>query len=136
MISRRDLLASSVGVWCLDRPGNAGATATQSDDARYFSEMISELREIRRAVSVDGTEAIASIRAAQRTYLKNSSRFPEFIDVGFDVFQSVMDWMVAVRQPVTINRLTDGRYTIVLFASTIVLRPDFPDGYVGQGYDK
>ena len=111
-------------------PGNAGATATQSDDARYFSEMISELRGIRRAVSVDGTEAIAAIRAAQRTYLKNSSRFPEFIDVGFDVFQSVMDWMIAVRQPVAINRLTDGRYTIVLFASTIVLRPDFPDGYV------
>jgi hypothetical protein len=136
MISRRDLLASSVGSGVLIAPGNAGATATQSDDARYFSEMLSELREIRRAVSVDGTQAISQIRAAQRTYLKNSSRFPEFIDVGFDVFQSVMDWMIAVRQPLAINRLTDGRYTIVLFASTIVLRPDFPDGYVGQGYDK
>ena len=136
MISRRDLLASGVGSGVLIAPGNAGATATQSDDARYFSEMISELRGIRRAVSVDGTEAIAAIRAAQRTYLKNSSRFPEFIDVGFDVFQSVVDWMIAVRQPVAINRLTDGRYTIVLFTTTIVLRPDFPDGYVGQGYDK
>ena len=136
MISRRDLLASSVGAGVLIAPGNAGATATQSDDARYFTEMISELREIRRAVSVDGTQAIANIRAAQRTYLKNSSRFPEFVDVGYDVFQSVMDWLIAVRQPVTINRLTDGRYTIALFASTIVLRPDFPDGYVGQGYDK
>ena len=136
MISRRDLLASSVGAGALVVPRGAGATATQSDDAQYFSAMISELREIRRAVSIDGTEAIATIRAAQRTYLKNSSRFPEFVDVGFDVFQSVMDWMIAVRQPVAINRLTDGRYTIVLFASTIVLRPDFPDGYVGQGYDK
>ncbi len=135
MISRRDLLASSVGAGALIAPGDARATATQ-DDARYFSEMLSELREIRRAVSVDGTQAIAQIRAAQRTYLKNSGRFPEFLDVEFDVFQSVMDWMIAVRQPVTINRLTDGRYTIVLFASTIVLRPDFPDGYVGQGYDK
>jgi len=117
-------------------PGNTGATATQNDDAQYFSAMISELREIRRAVSIDGTEAINTIRAAQRTYLKNSSRFPEFVDVGYDVFQSVIDWLIAVQQPVTINRLTDGRYTIVLFASTIVLRPDFPDGYVGQGYDK
>jgi hypothetical protein len=44
--------------------------------------------------------------------------------------------LVAVRQPVTINRLTDGRYTVALVASTIVLRPDFPDNYVGQGYDK
>ena len=136
MISRRDVLASSVGAGVLIAPGDARATATQGDDARYFTEMISELREIRRAVSIDGTQAITLIRGAQRTYLKNSSRFPEFIDVGFDVFQSVVDWMVAVRQPVTINRLTDGRYTIALFASTIVLRPDFPDNYVGQGYDK
>ena len=136
MISRRDLLASSVGSGVLIAPGNTGATATQNDDAQYFSAMISELREIRRAVSIDGTEAINTIRAAQRTYLKNSSRFPEFVDVGYDVFQSVIDWLIAVQQPVTINRLTDGRYTIVLFASTIVLRPDFPDGYVGQGYDK
>ena len=136
MISRRDLLASSVGAGALIAPEDAGATATQSDGSRYFPEMISELREIRRAVSIEGTQAIALIRGAQRTYLKNSSRFPEFIDVGYDVFQSVVDWLIAVRQPVTINRLTDGRYTVALFASTIVLRPDFPDNYVGQGYDK
>ena len=136
MISRRNLLATSVGAGALMAPGEAGASATQSDDTRYFTEMISELREIRRAVSIDGTEAITQIRAAQRTYLKNSGRFPEFVDVGYDVFQSVMDWMIAVRQPVAINRLPDGRYSVALFASTIVLRPDFPDGYVGQGYDK
>ena len=122
MISRRDLLASSVAAGALIAPDDAGATRTQSDDARYYTEMISELREIRRAVSIEGTQAITNIRAAQRTYLKNSSRFPEFIDVGYDVFQSVVDWLVAVRQPVTINRLTDGRYTVALFASTIVLQ--------------
>jgi len=136
MISRRDLLASSVGAGALIAPGDAGAAVTQGDDARYFSEMVSELREIRRAVSIEGTQAITLIRGAQRTYLKNSGRFPEFVDVGYDVFQSVMDWLITVRQPVTINRLTDGRYTMALFASTVVLRPDFPDNYVGQGYDK
>jgi len=136
MISRRDLLASSVGAGVLMAPHEVEATALQSDDAPYLSEMLVELREIRRAVSIDGTQAITNIRNSQRTYLKNSSRFPEFVDVGYDVFQSVVDWLIAVRQPVTINRLTDGRYTVALFASTIVLRPDFPDNYVGQGYDK
>ena len=136
MISRRDLLASSVGAATLAAPDSTGATVLQSDNAVYYTEMIAELREIRRAVSIDGTQAIALIRGAQRTYLKNSGRFPEFIDVGYDVFQSAMDWLIAVRQPVTINRLPDGRYTVALFASTIVLRPDFPDDYVGQGYDK
>ena len=136
MISRRDLLASGVGAGAVMAPHDVGATRPQTDEARYFNEMILELRQIRRAVTVEGTQAITNIRAAQRTYLKNSSRFPEFVDVGYDVFQSVVDWMVAVRQPVTIGRLGDGRYTVALFASTIVLRPDFPDNYVGQGYDK
>ena len=136
MISRRDLLASGVGAGAVMANHDVGATRPQTDEARYFNEMILELRQIRRAVTVEGTQAITNIRAAQRTYLKNSSRFPEFVDVGYDVFQSVVDWMVAVRQPVTIGRLGDGRYTVALFASTIVLRPDFPDNYVGQGYDK
>jgi len=136
MISRRDLLASGVAAGAVMAPRDVGAAPQQNDEARYFNEMILELRQIRRAVSIEGTQAITNIRAAQRTYLKNSSRFPEFVDVGYDVFQSVVDWMVAVRQPVTIGRLGDGRYTVALFASTIVLRPDFPDNYVGQGYDK
>ena len=136
MISRRDLLASGVGAGVSIAPHGVASSPVQGDDARYFNEMILELREIRRAVSIDGTQAVTAIRAAQRTYLKNSGRFPEFVDVGYDVFQSVVDWLVAVRQPVTINRLGDGRYTVALFASTIVLRPDFPDNYVGQGYDK
>ena len=135
MISRRNLLASGVGAGVLAAPIDTRAASPQSDDTRYLTEMVSELREIRRAVSIEGTQAIALIRSAQRTYLKNSSRFPEFIDAGYDVFQSVIDWLIAVRQPVTINRLAD-RYTVALFASTIVLRPDFPDNYVGQGYDK
>ena len=136
MISRRDLLASGVGAGVSIAPDGVAVSPVQGDDARYFNEMILELREIRKAVSIEGTQAITTIRAAQRTYLKNSGRFPEFVDVGYDVFQSVVDWLVAVRQPVTINRLTDGRYTVAMFASTIVLRPDFPDNYVGQGYDK
>jgi len=131
MISRRDLLASGVGAGAM----TTGALSP-SDDSQYFISMLTELREIRHAVSIEGTQAITLIRGAQRTYLKNSGRFPEFVDVGYDVFQSVMDWLITVRQPVTINRLTDGRYTLALFASTIVLRPDFPDNYVGQGYDK
>ncbi len=105
MISRRDLLASGVGAGAVMAPHDVGAAPPQTDEARYFNEMILELRQIRRAVSIEGTQAITNIRAAQRTYLKNSSRFPEFIDVGYDVFQSVVDWLIAVRQPVTISRL-------------------------------
>jgi hypothetical protein len=134
MISRRELLASGVAAGALASPEEA--TAAQESDTVYLNRILEELRGIRKAVSFQGAQAVAQVRLAQRTFLKNSSRFPEFVDVGFDVYESVIDWLVSVQQPVTINRIADGRYSVALFATTIVLRPDFPDNYVGQGYDK
>ena len=134
MISRRELLASSVAAGVLASPEDT--TAAQDSDTVYLNRILEELQGIRRAVSFQGAQAVAQVRLAQRTFLKNTSRFPEFVDVGFDVYESVIDWLISVQQPVTINRITDGRYSVALFATTVVLRPDFPDNYVGQGYDK
>jgi hypothetical protein len=134
MISRRELLASGVAAGLVASPEDIAAA--QDSDTVYLNRILEELQGIRRAVSFQGAQAVAQVRLAQRTFLKNTSRFPEFVDVGFDVYESVIDWLISVQQPVTINRITDGRYSVALFATTIVLRPDFPDNYVGQGYDK
>jgi hypothetical protein len=131
MITRRELIASGIGATAA---ADAGETALQ--DTALLSSMLTELREIRRAVSIDGTQAVSQIRDSQRTFFKNTGRFPDFIDVGFNVFQSVVDWLIAVQQPVTLSRVTDGRYSLNFIGSTIVLRGDFSDNYVGQGYDR
>jgi hypothetical protein len=133
MFTRRELLASGVAAGALGAPTEAAA---QDSDSVYLARILDELRGIHQAVSVQGVQAIAQIRLARRTHLKNTGRFPEYVDVGFDVFESVVDWLVSVQQPAPISRLGDGRYTVPLFATTVVLRPDFPDNYVGQGYDK
>lgn len=134
MLSRREMLAGGLAAGSFtsssDEPG------MQSSDDAYHSRILEELRGIRKAVSVENATALAQIRAARRTFFKNSARFPEFVDVGFDVFEAVVDWLVAVQQPVNMSRLADGRYAVPLFATTVVLRSDFPDNYVGQGYDK
>jgi hypothetical protein len=131
MITRRELIASGIGATAA---ANAGETALQ--DTALLSSMLTELREIRRAVSIDGTQAVSQIRDSQRTFFKNTGRFPDFIDVGFNVFQSLVDWLIALQQPVTLSRLVDGRYPLNFIGSTIVLRGDFSDNYVGQGYDR
>jgi hypothetical protein len=131
MITRRELIASGIGATAA---ANAGETALQ--DTALLSSMLTELREIRRAVSIDGTQAVSQIRDSQRTFFKNTGRFPDFIDVGFNVFQSLVDWLIALQQPVTLSRLVDGRYSLNFIGSTIVLRGDFSDNYVGQGYDR
>jgi hypothetical protein len=131
MITRRELIASGIGATAA---ANAGETALQ--DTALLSSMLTELREIRRAVSIDGTQAVSQIRDSQRTFFKNTGRFPDFIDVGFNVFQSLVDWLIALQQPVTLSRLVDGRYSLNFIGSTIVLMGDFSDNYVGQGYDR
>ena len=134
MMSRRELLASGVVAGVVASPEDTAAA--QDSDTVYLNRILEELQGIRRAVSFQGAQAVAQVRLAQRTFLKNTSRFPEFVEVGFDVYESVIDWLISVQQPVTINRIADGRYSVALFATTVVLRPDFPDNYVGQGYDK
>jgi hypothetical protein len=133
MITRRELIAGGIGVGAVGT--DTGAAALQQD-TQLLSGMLSELREIRRAVSVEGTAAVAQIRDAQRVFFKNTGRFPEFVDVGFNVFQSVVDWLIAMQQPVTMNRIADGRYSVAFIGTTVVLRADFSDNYVGQGYDR
>jgi hypothetical protein len=132
MITRRELIASGIGATAA---ANAGETVVMQDTA-LLSSMLTELREIRRSVSLEGTMAVGQIREAQRVFFKNTGRFPDFVDVGFAVFQSVVDWLIAVQQPLTINRIADGRYSVEFIGSTVVLRADFSDTYVGQGYDR
>jgi hypothetical protein len=131
MITRRELIASGLGAGAV---GTGGEVIVQ--DTVVLNNMLAELREIRRAVSIQGTEAIEKIRDSQRTHFKNTGRFPQYVEVGYNVFQSVVDWLIAVQQPVNISLVADSRYAIVFLATTIVLRQDFQDNYVGQGYDR
>jgi hypothetical protein len=132
MITRRELMATGLGAGAV---GGTGETVLVQD-TQILSNMLTELREIRRAVSIQGTDAIEKIRDAQRTYFKNTGRFPQYVEVGYNVFQAVVDWLVAVQQPVTISLVTEGRYAVAFLATTIVLRQDFQDNYVGQGFDR
>ena len=112
---------------------------------RDFREFLDALRAHGELVDIDRPVPLEDVgkilkksasREGPAVFFKNTGRFPDFIDVGFNVFQSVVDWLIAVQQPVTLSRVTDGRYSLNFIGSTIVLRGDFADNYVGQGYDR
>ena len=138
MISRRALLAggfaagttgaASADVWASPR-------ATLPDDTLLMT-IKSDVADIRQALSPRGEAAVALIRAARRTFIKNTAKFPDYIDVGLNVWEELTDWLVSVQQPLDVTRQADGRYSMPLWGTTIVLRPDFPETYVGQGYDR
>lgn len=134
MMSRRELLAGGVVLSAVEAPVAAAAEGGQSDPV--LNDILRAVRGIQAAVGPQGAGAVARIRESRKVFLKNTGKFPEFVDVGVDVFEATIDWLMSLQQPVGVTRLPDGRYTVVLLGTTVVLRPDYPDNYVGQGYEK
>ena len=78
---------------------------------------------------------LGQIRAQQRTFLKANQKFPDFIDVGIDVWERMHDWHVRNRQPLTIVRTTDGHYGMPFGETTLILQPHQVGDHISWGYD-
>jgi hypothetical protein len=136
MVERRQLLAGSVlaGVAAAFSPDDAAAGAAQRDESPQVAAAVDEFRqafENSRRVSPE----LSTIRNQQRVFLKANSKFPDFIEVGIGVWENIYDWHVRHQQPISMTRLADGRYVMSFHFSTLILRPDQSDSYVGFGFD-
>src|ERR1041385_1176753 len=101
MLERRDLLGGSLAAGLAaafggSPPEQARPDATDTAAELKIAEAIDKLR-----VSIerhDEVPDVSLIRAQQRTFLKANQKFPEFIDVGIDVWERMHDWHVRNRQ--------------------------------------
>jgi hypothetical protein len=110
------------------RSGSSGDADTASAKA------VSELNDtIRRAVQT--SPELARIREQQRIFLKANQKFPDVIEVGIGVWESVFDWHVRHQRPLSVSTNAEGRYTMAGAFSTLVLRPELSENYVGVGMD-
>jgi hypothetical protein len=114
----------------------AGAqTAAQTSD-RLVEDIAKAVRSVRDEVARQYTFwEIAAVREQLRTFLRTNGKFPDFIEVGTDVWQQVYDWHVRFQQPIALGRTAEGRYTILLLATNVVMRPDMAAGFVGVPFD-
>ena len=108
------------------------AGAGVQDDSGKLEEILSEVRALRHGPT-PGAPDVETIRPGRRTYLETAAKFPEYLDVGIDVWKGLADWYVATRQPVDVGRLPDGRYFLPFVGTSVVLRPELPEGHVGIG---
>jgi hypothetical protein len=119
-------------------PAGAAAAAGAGDDDQLVAGALGELRRALQQ-QIDFQQgpwrAIGRVREQQRTYLRASQKYPDFIEVGLQVWDSVYDWHVATQQPLSVARLADGRYAMTFGFSTLVLRHDLDAGYIGFGFD-
>ena len=115
--------------------GAEPAAAAKSDDsdaaAARAIENLKALLERQLAISPE----LERIREQQRVYLKSNHKFPDFIEIGIDVWESVYDWHVRHQQPITAARTGDGRYVMTVMFTALILRPEQVSSYVGYGFD-
>jgi len=102
------------------------------------TEIVDALKEIRKALeNSQGSVVteIAGVRQKQIEYLRATNKFPDFIDVGLDVWFGVHDWHIKHLQQMVIGRDGNGRYTITLMSTQLVMRPDLVPTFVSAPYD-
>ena len=138
MVERRDVIGGGLVAGlaaAFGAPAGAQARRDTTDDAAEakVADAIDRLRQSLEHEHESGD--VALIRAQQRTFLKANQKFPDYMDVGIDVWERMYDWHVRTRQPLNIVRLNDGRYGMVLGVTTLLLMPQQTGGYISWGYD-
>jgi hypothetical protein len=133
-MERRELLGTgALGLTALLGPAT-GANAAQREDAET-ARAIDRLRELLDQRLDDSFADLRQIRQAQRTFLKANHKFPDFIEIGPGVWDRVYDWHVRHQLAPAIDRRADGRYTMAFMMTTLVMRAEMEDNYVGFGFD-
>jgi hypothetical protein len=114
--------------------GAEQASAKQADDSGAVARAVENLRAtLVRTLAV--SPELDRIREQQRVFLKSNQKFPDFLEVGIDVWENVYDWHVRHQQPIAATRTADGRYVMTVMFTTLILRPDQVNGYIGYGFD-
>jgi hypothetical protein len=115
---------------------DAMAGAGQQLSPQGTQDITNAIKDIRTALAAEWSFAeIAPVRAQQLNYLKANGKFPDFIDVGSDVWYAVHDWHVRLQQQLVFGRDAVGRYTLMLGFTALVLRPEAVVSFISTPYD-
>jgi hypothetical protein len=144
MLTRRAVIAGAVaGSGVAAATGATGAAvAAQTVESerlaaieRRLADAVAELREANRGCATGSCDVVTKLRELMTQVLRASGKFPDFVDVGSDVFYTLHDWHVRNRLPVVASRTADGRYALTFMFTQVLLRPDAQPAYLGFPYD-
>ena len=140
MVERRDVMGTGLvaGLAALVAPAAAAEAAAAPQEERVVQAVLSLRETVQRELEAlrDGPWAgVERIREQQRIWVRSTQKYPDFMEVGLEVWDSLHDWHVRYQQPINVARMNDGRYAMVFMFTTIILRPDQMPNYVGLPYD-
>jgi hypothetical protein len=133
-MDRRQLINGGLFSGLVATAAPAPAAAAQRSDDRDVAQAVERLTDAVQRTSAISPELVR-LREQQRVFLKANQKFPDFIEVGIGVWENVYDWHVRHQQPLSVSRTAEGRYTMTVMLTVLVLRPDQADNYIGFGFD-
>ena len=137
MIGRRNLVGGGALAGAAALLAAAPAAAAQRDAADGNEALVRAVNDLKTVVErgLDVSPELSRIREQQRIFLKANQKYPDFIEVGVDVWEDVYDWHVRHQQPIAITRTAEGRYVMTVMFTTLILRPEQTGRYIGYGFD-
>src|SRR5262245_2362195 len=144
MVKRRDLLGGGLAGGLLGAlAGDVDAAAPTASEAAQrpappegFKDVADAIVSLREELMAQHSfNEIGSIRTAQRTFLRTNLKMPDFLEVGAAAWYALYDWHVRWQQELNLGRDPQGRYTILFMETTVILRPDSQDAFIGTPYD-
>jgi len=138
MVERRDVIGGGLAAGLAAAFGAPASAQTRRDAPDDAAEMkiADAIDRLRQSLEHEHESAdVSQIRAQQRTFLKANQKFPDYMDVGIDVWERMHDWHVRTHQPVNIVRTNDGRYGMVFGVTMLLLMPQQVGSYISWGYD-
>ena len=138
MIPRRQVLGGALAGGVLGALAEPELeAAAQNSDRLDVTAIVRALNDLRTEVRTqrEFTE-IRALRDAQLTFLRANGKLPDYIEVGTDQWFAAYDWHIRWQQPLTIGRDPNGRLTLQLLATQLILRSDAQGNFVSLPYDQ
>lgn len=149
MISRREVVATGIlGALVNGAAAEAGQSQTTPSNPgeailkEGLNKLDTSVDEFRQSVDqgMRGNSMnfglVSNVKNELQRFLKQSGKFPEYVDIGVAVFFDVYDWHVRHQQQIQITRMAEQRLAIQFMFTQLVLRWENAESYVSQAYDR
>jgi hypothetical protein len=141
MPDRRSMIGAGLAAGIGAAAGVNPEAAPQPSQEKSIAEIAAMLGQIRRELQTTREQTspnagiVETIRQHQRTFLKATGKYPDYMDVGLRAWEAISDWHARFGLQWNVTRQPDGRYATNFMLTTFILRPEQAEEYVSLPYD-
>ena len=143
MISRREVVtAGMLGTLATASPAIAEIQQDVQALKDGFTKVEDAMRSLQRATD-EGLRGnsmnyggVGSVSDKIKRFARLSGKFPDFCDIGLDIFYDVYDWHVRQQQPIQVARVADQRLMILFMFTQLLVRWEGDVNFIGVPFDR